>query len=92
MMRRFMLIVLMISTMVSQCQAGVANLPSESLDLINWNYVTSPADEGGISVPAIVVPADVDSIEYDVTPVPEPATIMLLGMGFLVVFPMRKHK
>ena len=67
--------------MVSQCQAGVGNLPSESLDLINWNYVTSPADEGGISIPAIVAPGDADSIEYEVTPVPEPATLVLLGLG-----------
>ncbi len=76
--------------MVLQCQAGIGNLPSESLDLMNWNYVTSPADEGAISVPAVVVPSDVDSIEYDVTPVPEPATIMLLGLGCLIVLPFKR--
>jgi hypothetical protein len=89
-MKRFILIVLIISAMVSQCQAGVANLTSKSVCFINCNYVTSPADEGAISVPAIVVPVDVNSVEYEVTPVPEPATIMLLGMGCLMAVPLKR--
>jgi hypothetical protein len=90
-MRKFTLIVLMISAMVSQCQAGVAGLPSESPGLMNWNYGTSPADESAISVPAIALPADINSIEYATTPVPEPATLMLLGMGFLMAVPLKRR-
>ncbi len=89
-MRGLTLIVLMISAMVSQCQAGVASLPFESPGLMKWSCGTSPADEGAISVPAIALPGD-NSVEYDITPVPEPATIMLLGMGCLMVLPLKRR-
>ncbi len=90
-MRGLTLIVLMISAMFSQCQAGVASLPFESPGLMKWSCGTSPADEGAISVPAMVVPGDVNSVEYDVMPVPEPVTIMLLGMGCLMVLPLKRR-
>jgi hypothetical protein len=90
-MRKVTLIVLMISAMVSQCRAGAASLPCESLGLMNRSYEISPADEGAIAVPAIVLPGDVNSVEYDITPVPEPATLVLLGIGFLMAMPLKRR-
>ncbi len=77
--------------MVSQCQAGVSSVPYEFPDLMNYSYAASPADESAIAVRAIALPGDVNSVEYDVTPVPKPATIMLLGLGCLLTLPLKRR-